>query len=236
MKSFIILNILVFVYVGGKEMFLAQPRLSYLYLSKGQSSPRPPNWGEAGECCRRKVVGGITYRLVERLPIAFTYPYYCSTDCVYMTEGSDVKYCFRPGGLESECFDEGGTSPPFNWTYPPFSGTYPPYNWTYPPFSGSYPPHNWTYPPFNGTYPPFSGTYPPHNWTYPPFNGTYPPFSGTYPPFSATHPPFNGTNPTGSNHNMTGGSTGSPTGSPGGKCRECLFVECEQYDHDYPIP
>merc|ERR1719410_1654374 len=129
MKSFIILNILVFVYVGG------------------QSSPRPPNWGEAGECCRRKVVGGITYRLVERSNLAFTYPYYCSTNCVYMTEGSDVKYCFRPGGLESECFDEGG-----------------------------------------------------------------------------------------SNHNMTGGSTGSPTGSPGGKCRECLFVECEQYDHDYPIP
>ena len=134
MKSFIILNILVFVYVGGKEMFPAQPRLSYLYLSKGQSSPRPPNWGEAGECCRRKVVGGITYRLVERLPIAFTYPYYCSTNCVYMTEGSDVKFCFKPGGLESECFDDGGTWP--SGSYPPMTGGPPGSNMTEGPMTG----------------------------------------------------------------------------------------------------
>merc|ERR1711874_115911 len=93
MKSFIILNILVFVYVGG------------------QSSPRPPNWGgESEDCCRRKVVGGRTYRLVERSDEAFDSPNFCTTDCVYMTEGSDVKYCFRPGGLESECFDEGAMS------------------------------------------------------------------------------------------------------------------------------
>ena len=116
MKSFIILNILVFVYVGGKEMFPAQPRLSYLYLSKGQSSPRPPNWGEAGECCRRKVVGGRTYRLFERSDEAFDSPNFCTTDCVYMSEGSGVKYCFKPGGLESECFDEGGICQPFHGT------------------------------------------------------------------------------------------------------------------------
>ena len=120
MKSFIILNILVFVYVGGKVDNVSRTAhiLAHLIsLCKGQSSPRPPNWGgESEECCRRKVVGGRTYRLFERSDEAFDSPNFCTTDCVYMTEGSGVKYCFKPGGLESECFDEGGICQPFHGT------------------------------------------------------------------------------------------------------------------------
>ena len=55
MKSFIILNILVFVYVGGKEMFPAQPRLSYISISpKVNQAPAPL----IGVVNQRNAVGG----------------------------------------------------------------------------------------------------------------------------------------------------------------------------------
>jgi len=78
------------------------------------------------------MVGGRTYRLVERTDEAFDY--LCTTDCVYMTEGSDVKFCFKPGGLESECFDEGGTWP--SGSYPPMTGGPPGSNMTEGPMTG----------------------------------------------------------------------------------------------------
>ena len=136
MKSFIILNILVSAYVGGKAMYPAQPR--HYHFFKGQSTPpnRPTGdyegYWEEGECCMWKMVGGRTYRLVERTDEAFDY--LCTTDCVYMTEGSDVKFCFKPGGLESECFDEGGTWP--SGSYPPMTGGPPGSNMTEGPMTG----------------------------------------------------------------------------------------------------
>jgi len=51
-----------------------------------------------------------------------------------MTEGSDVKFCFKPGGLESECFDEGGTWP--SGSYPPMTGGPPGSNMTEGPMTG----------------------------------------------------------------------------------------------------
>jgi len=120
MKSFIILNILVSAYVGGQSTPPNRPTGDY----EGY-------WGE-GECCMWKMVGGRTYRLVERTDEAFDY--LCTTDCVYMTEGSDVKFCFKPGGLESECFDEGGTWP--SGSYPPMTGGPPGSNMTEGPMTG----------------------------------------------------------------------------------------------------
>merc|ERR1719507_2056295 len=92
MKSFIVLNILVSVVVVNVG---------------GQSTEDWTDW----ECCPWKMVGMKKYRLVGQSDEAWDYG--CSSDCTYKTEGSDVKYCFKPGGLESECYwDEGGSKPP----------------------------------------------------------------------------------------------------------------------------
>merc|ERR1712183_585439 len=109
MKSFIILNILVSVYVGG------------------QSSPWPtPNW-EDGDCCQWKSVGGVKYKMVERSSQAWSYN--CSSDCVYKNmdnDGDDTLYCFKPGALVSECHYEGGSKPPMTGgptgSQPPMTG------------------------------------------------------------------------------------------------------------------
>merc|ERR1719219_2558754 len=99
MKSFIILNMLVAVYVGG------------------QSTTEDWQWG----CCPSKVVGGKKYWLVGQSDDAWDYG--CSNDCTYMNEYSDIKYCFKQGGLPSECmWDEEGSRPP--WTGNP--GSRPP--------------------------------------------------------------------------------------------------------------
>jgi len=95
MKSFIILNILVSVVVVNVG---------------GQSSS--PSWTD-GECCPTKMVGGKKYRLVGQSDEAWDFG--CSSDCTYKTRDSDVKYCFKPGSLNSECFweeGEGGSRPP----------------------------------------------------------------------------------------------------------------------------
>jgi len=104
MKSFIILNILVSAYVGGQSTPPNRPTGDY----EGY-------WGE-GECCMWKMVGGRTYRLVERTDEAFDY--LCTTDCVYMTEGSDVKFCFKPGHLDPMT----GGPPGSNMTEGPMTG------------------------------------------------------------------------------------------------------------------
>merc|ERR1719412_1429858 len=89
MKSFVILNILVSVYVGG------------------QSSPWPtPNW-ENSDCCEWKVVGGVKYKLVDQSNQAWFYN--CSSNCTYKTvdnDGDDTLYCFKPGALESGCYSD----------------------------------------------------------------------------------------------------------------------------------
>merc|ERR1711971_1227917 len=95
MKSFIILNILVSVVVVNVG---------------GQSSS--PAWTD-GECCPTKMVGGKKYRLVGQSDEAWDFG--CSSDCTYKTRDSDVKYCFKPGSPNSECFweeGEGGSRPP----------------------------------------------------------------------------------------------------------------------------
>jgi len=95
MKSLVLLNILVSVYVGGQS---SRP-------------PRPTEDWTDWTCCPWKMVGMKKYKLVGQSDEAWDYG--CSSDCTYMTEGSDVKYCFKPGGLESECYwDEGGSKPP----------------------------------------------------------------------------------------------------------------------------
>merc|ERR1712183_236679 len=97
MKSFIILNILVSVYVGGQS---SRP-------------PRPTTEDWEWECCPWKVVGNKKYWLVGQSDDAWDYG--CSSDCTYMTEYSDVKYCFKPGSLPSECYWDGeGSKPPMS--------------------------------------------------------------------------------------------------------------------------
>merc|ERR1711971_120637 len=99
MKSFIILNILVSVVVVNVG---------------GQSSS--PSWTD-GECCPTKMVGGKKYRLVGQSDEAWDFG--CSRDCTYKTRDSDVKYCFKPGSLNSECSweeGEGGSRPPMTGT------------------------------------------------------------------------------------------------------------------------
>merc|ERR1712183_776641 len=97
MKSFIILNILVSVYVGGQS---SRP-------------PRPTTEDMEWECCPWKVVGNKKYWLVGQSDDAWDYG--CSSDCTYMTEYSDVKYCFKPGSLPSECYWDGeGSKPPMS--------------------------------------------------------------------------------------------------------------------------
>ena len=53
-----------------------------------------------------KIVGGKKYHLVGKSTEASDYG--CTNDCTYMSEGSDVKYCFKPGNLQSECKEEEG--------------------------------------------------------------------------------------------------------------------------------
>merc|ERR1712241_1262775 len=108
MKSFIVLNMLLSVYVGGQSSRPPRP---------SQATGDWTDW----ECCKWKVVGGKKYRLVGYSDD--TWDYGCTSDCTYMTEGSDTKYCFKPGSLESECYyDDGGSKPPI--TRPP--GSRPP--------------------------------------------------------------------------------------------------------------
>merc|ERR1719384_1099360 len=89
MKSLIILNILVFVYVGG------------------QSSPWPtPDWQNM-DCCEWKVVGGVKYKLVERSSQAWSYN--CSSNCTYKNvdnNGDDTLFCFKPGALHGKCYSD----------------------------------------------------------------------------------------------------------------------------------
>ena len=54
-----------------------------------------------------KMVGGKKYQLVGKSAEA-SILYGCTNDCTYVSEGSDVKYCFKPGKLTTECHDEGG--------------------------------------------------------------------------------------------------------------------------------
>merc|ERR1711953_1062357 len=108
MKSFILLNMMVSVYVGGQSSRPPRP---------SQATGDWTDW----ECCKWKVVGGKKYQLVGFSDD--TWDYGCTSDCTYMTEGSDIKYCFKPGSLESECYyDDGGSKPPI--TRPP--GSRPP--------------------------------------------------------------------------------------------------------------
>ena len=57
------------------------------------------------DCCKWKVVGGKKYELVGKSDEASDYG--CTSDCVYMTEGKNIKYCFKPGQFEAECYYDG---------------------------------------------------------------------------------------------------------------------------------
>lgn len=64
-------------------------------------------------CCIEKVVGGITYIIVEE-NTGKTQGYGCSEDCVYirMDETGGQMYCFSPGNLEVACNSSSGTPEP----------------------------------------------------------------------------------------------------------------------------
>merc|ERR1711953_509234 len=96
MKSFIIFAILVLLFVEGES-------------SRSPTSTDDYSWTtEDLECCGMKIVGGKKYHLVGKSMEASDYG--CTNDCTYTTEGSDVKYCFKPGQHASECLDEGGNT------------------------------------------------------------------------------------------------------------------------------
>ena len=71
------------------------------YPSYGSSEY--PGFGSE-KCCKNKLVGGKVYRLVETSNEAYDFD--CTSSCVYRTAYSDVKYCFKPGGHQSECLDD----------------------------------------------------------------------------------------------------------------------------------
>jgi len=185
---------------------LAPLVLSPLLLSVyvGAQSSRPPtkptmDWtgGEGWDCCKWKVVEGKKFKLVDRN--AEAYDYGCSSDCTYMTEGSDVQYCFKPGRYETECYNDEGSKPPFTGSKPPFTGSKPPMS--------SKPP---------GSKPPFTGSKPPMS-SKPP--GSKPPSTGSKPPMSSK-PPGSSKPPMTGSTSAPGGGAGTTLPNPGGAAEE----------------
>merc|ERR1719220_3333315 len=186
MKSFIIINILVFVsvYVGGQS---SPPKPPMPGAPNGGKPLITGEYNDGEGCCKVKKVGGKMFKLVGKSDLAWEYQ--CSSDCTYMVPGYDVKYCFKPGPYESECQDEAGYKPP----KPPMTGGP---NGSKPPMTGGP----------NGSKPPMTGG----------FTGSKPPmtegFTGSKPPmtegFTGSKPPMTG-GFTGSKPPMTDGFTGS---------------------------
>ena len=55
----------------------------------------------SASCCLKKKVGGLTYTLVPGITEDFPQ---CPDNCVYRRQDlPDNNYCFKPGGLETEC-------------------------------------------------------------------------------------------------------------------------------------
>ena len=59
---------------------------------------------ESNECCPKKIVGGKTYIYTGKADKLETMQHKCSNPCLYTMEGGDnMKFCFKPGQLESKC-------------------------------------------------------------------------------------------------------------------------------------
>jgi len=102
-----------------KSVLLCQV-LAVAYVASQSSRPPPPDTSDM-DCCPWKVVGGKKYQLVGKSDDARDYG--CSSDCTYMTQGTDIKYCFKPGMYESECYyDQGGSKPYTGMTGGPMTG------------------------------------------------------------------------------------------------------------------
>ena len=102
-----------------KSVLLCQV-LAVAYVASQSSRPPRPDTSDM-DCCPWKVVGGKKYQLVGKSDDARDYG--CSSDCTYMTQGTDIKYCFKPGMYESECYyDQGGSKPYTGMTGGPMTG------------------------------------------------------------------------------------------------------------------
>merc|ERR1712179_461430 len=65
-----------------------------------------------GECCKEKMVGGVSYVLVEETD---TGRYGCHSNCVFeKVDSPGSRFCFKEGDLEVVCEDDdnGGVGPP----------------------------------------------------------------------------------------------------------------------------
>ena len=63
------------------------------------------------ECCPQKDVGGKLYTFTDHISEEDKERLKCSSTCAYkQVDKQGEKFCFKPGGLESECKNEGNYS------------------------------------------------------------------------------------------------------------------------------